>query len=140
MWKHILHCNFKRLSSSERILKIGWNFTKLSSQYGGTFFETQCIKDYKQGKINIYGTFPVSLLSSATASLRYHCNNSNNSNTLAVSIAAAVPVKPITTGKDSLLLSCLSMTIRALDCLVRVLMVSPYRPTNTPKKFSDTPW
>jgi len=70
--------------------------------------------------------------------MTWWCTDRQRSNTLAVSIAAAVPVKLMTTGKVSLLLSGLSMVIFAFDCLVSDLIVSPFRPTNAPKKLFDT--
>jgi len=48
--------------------------------------------------------------------------------TLAVSMASAVPVKEITTGTASFVLSGFSMTIFAFDCRVKDLIVSPFRP------------
>lgn len=56
-----------------------------------------------------------------------------------MSIFAAVPMRLITTGTASLLLSFLSMIILAFDCRDRDLIVSPFRPTKT-LKTSSTHW
>jgi len=35
--QEFFYCKFNKLSSSESILKMGYDLAKLSSQYGGTF-------------------------------------------------------------------------------------------------------